>query len=279
MDYYVISRERLIGLANQVRRLGGVTELLSPLQMQTVLEQVETGSGGTNAAVFPKNVVYYDNLNGRQVVSESMVPKKLSYENSTFTLLEEFPLGGSWGDRKTASLKDGTASLELCFQKSRTSDVGLERFVDNGFASSDCPGFTFGAWFCKTEDTTTWERMLFCYSGTKNLAFGLYLPAGSNTSLSLDVAGSAYANVFSITKGSWYHAALSFEPDDAGSLTVKAYINGALIAAYTIAYTIDFAQVTLSNCGSYPWAGVMKNAFMSWGPLSQNEIRQVMFID
>lgn len=52
---YQIQRETLVGIADQARRLGNVTEELSPEQIEQVLSQVVLGGGTSERPVMRLN--------------------------------------------------------------------------------------------------------------------------------------------------------------------------------------------------------------------------------
>ena len=266
MAYYRMSGSTMTKIGDQARRLSGLNESMTPSRMIDELSKLR------GVHTFPDNVVYYNNMNGEEYAT--ITPRKFTYSNSTYTELDDFVITDKWGDAYAASMASGSESRELCFQKSRTSDEGLDQYTDNGYSSGST--FTIGGWFRKTEDTNTYERAIFCYD---SVAWGLYLPANTNTSISMDFGGGAYANVYSIVKDVWYHFAITFIQNDNGTATAKVYVNGSLIKTYNATHTMAFSQVTISHCGGYPWRGSVKNVFISKGALSDDDIRRMMLTD
>lgn len=263
-EYVICEKSELTAIADAIRDKTGGTEALSLDQIATEAAKIEMD------IPLPDKVVYYNDMNGN--VLSKITGSIRAYDGTTTTEINNFDLTSNWGDATVAVTKNGTAQRAFYLQ-SNSDDLPL----DNGFSSSDCPGFTIGGWFCLTENTANYRRAMYFYGGK---VFGLYLnQSTSDLTLRLDVAGTAYTTSVKITTNTWYHYAISVVPDSSGKLYVRLYINGSLALEKSAAHTINFTTVSISNNGSYPWTGAIKNIFVSLGALSVEEIRQMMLRD
>ena len=233
-----------------------------------MIGQIEAG------AQLPDKVFYFDDMNGNKYVADGYEVAYFKYDNAnkaaSFGTLDTD--NAVWGTAAVASTHVGDYGYAVRFQNNSASLV-----LDNGFASG-CPGFTLGGWFYRPSVASHNEWLLFATGGSNSHYWGPFL---WGEALACYVIGTATYSICDIPVKTWNHFALSILYDEeAGSVTLKVYLNASLVHTASVISNCDFTQVTIGNVTSATvWEGYMKNTFASWGALSLTEIRQMMLRD